>query len=258
MKLGTQILLDPAPAAGAAGGGAPETFTLAERNSFAEAARKQEKDKLYPEMEALRGKVTELNGVITALTADKTALTGQVTTLQGQIEAFGKVNVKGQELDVAALIAEVTEKASKATAAAYEPRLAALDTEVSTVKKHNRKMTLEQYTASKIREAGGENALILQMVRGETEAEIDAAIEVSKATFEQVRTKVGGTAPTIPNPNEARVAAPPVLPNGQPAAPGGGGAGGAGVPNVREMSLKDYVTNRQSIKQKAAQRYGVA
>lgn len=252
MKIRNTILLNPSVEGG--GGSAPAVVPVVVppvippdyvHTSIVEKARKEEKDKLYPQIEALTGDKTNLTSTVTTLQAE-------VATLKGQIEAFGKVKNGANEVNIPELIANVAALAKKEAAAVYEQQLAAINTEVTTVKTQHRKLTLEQYTAKKIAEAGGESVLVSQLINGNSEAEIDASIAQSKAAYDKIKQQLGA-APTTQQQNAPGTSAPPVIPSGT--IPAGGGTG---TPEVKNLSIKEYGAQRAQLKAKMTQRYAGA
>jgi hypothetical protein len=251
MKRKFFILLDPAgadgngpaatpAAASAASATPPEGFVSKEVMGAAiEKARKEEKDKLYPEIERLKTEVQTKDA--------------SIQTLNSQIEAFNVAkSADGKSVDIAKLIAEVSARTEQAATKLYTEELARVNGEVQGTRKQLNKMTLEQFTAKKIAEAGGEGNLVTALIRGDTEAEVSASIEQAKQAYEDIVKRVApaGAAPTPNDRNgNGTVIAPPALPRSTP--PTNGGA----PQTVREMPLKDYAAQRSELRQKMANAY---
>ncbi len=239
----------PAPAAPAAPAAPPAGFiSQADSNAAIEKARTQEKDKLYPEIERLTNLNKTNEGIVAGLKAEMLAL-------QGKLDAIKLAAPDGKQVDVPALIADVAKRTEEAMRSTYEPRLQALDSSVRETNGRLRTAELDKYRVLKIAEAGGENALIPSLIRGNTEAEIDASIADSKATFDGIKQRISGGAPSpTPQPNNGNgnrpaVTPPPALPVSTPP------AGGPSTPTVREMPMSQFKLERANLKAAAAQRY---
>jgi hypothetical protein len=267
-QFGHGILLNPDPgaggggaAAGAPAGGGEGTITIAERNQAIEKARGEEKAKLYPQIQALTEEKEALKAKVAQHAENVTKLTEQLASLKGKFEALEKAKGANGEIDIKALITEVTTRVQQETEAKYKPELDAVRGDIGAMRAENRKLTLEQYKAKRIGEVGAEN-LIVQLVTGTNEAEIDAAIESSKTIFESTKSRITGGQAPIQNPpgqGQGRTA-PPVVPTATGAQPAGGGGApgtnGQGVPEVRNMSRQEWAAKRGQLKEEFAQRYG--
>lgn len=224
------------PAAAAAG-----TFTQEQLNAAVEKARTEEKQKLYGEIETLKGKVKTAEE---ATVARDTTILG----LTAKVQAFeASKTADGSAVDITKLVTEVSERTRKVVEAEYEPKLNEVRTTAETTSRELRTLTLSQYRANKVAEAGGEDKLVMALVTGSTEAEVDASITRAAAEYTRIATKVApGTPPAK---------TPPVVP---PAIPAGGGSGGlpkAGIETVASMSIRDYGVNREDLKRQSAVRY---
>lgn len=256
MKLFNRLLLDPvapaggngnppaAPAAPAAPATPPEGFvSRTEFTAALEAARQQEKEKLYAE-------TTRLTGLVTAHETTIAQLNGQLASLKSATSQDGKT------VDIAALIADVSKRTEEAMKATFEPRIRELSVQVENTSKQLQGAQLERTKARLIKEAGGEDVMIPAMIAGNTEAELAASIATSKATFEGIKQRVAPGAPTLQpgngngSPTPTGNVPPPVLPNGAP-------AGNGGTPTVKEMSLGDFAAKRKEMLAQTAQRYSV-
>lgn len=124
------------------------------------AARKQEKDKLYPEIDKWKQKSNEHLLVIGE--RDK-----EIARLTKALEKSEK------ERD------EAVAKGATAGTAEQSARISTLEREVEHLNGVIAQKDLEVYTAQKLSEVGASN-LIPELVRGATKEEIDASIEASR------------------------------------------------------------------------------
>lgn len=224
--------------------------TTQERDSAIEAARQQEKTKHFERIDSLAQKNTKLE-------ADLVAARSEVTALSGKLEALAAASNSGT-VDVPKLINEVAAKTRKEVEAVYQQQITGLDSEVKSVRAEHRKMSLSQFRDKAIKDAGGEDALIVALVQGATEDEITASIQTAKASFDSVKSRFaqgGGSATSNNNGNGAPPAgnnAPPLIGDSQRPPAGGNNTG---IPNVKEMPMKDYAAQRATLKKQASTRY---
>jgi len=138
-------------------------------------ARKEEKEKLYPEINKLKAQVEEkvkrINELLIALGEKDEIIKGKDSEI-----AELKKNSKATESD------EI--KALKVKIVELENALSDKDNEIASIK-------LEAYKTAKIAEAGGE--LIPELVTGGTPEEIDLAIEKSKARYAEIVGRIKNT-----------------------------------------------------------------
>lgn len=157
-------------------------------------ARKEEKEKLYPEItklkEDLEKKVTRINELLLAI-GEKDEIISQKDKEIKEAKANSK---KSESQEVKDLNLKITE---------LENKLAEKDGEISTIK-------LDSYKSKKMAEAGGE--LIPELVTGNSEEEIDLAIEKAKERYKEIVSKVAPTQQTKPQ-NSTNI--PPANPNTQ-------------------------------------------
>lgn len=194
---------------------------LAPVKDLVESVRKQEKDKLYKSLETKETEAKELKGQLeTALAAIKKQDEDNLTfeqKLQLQIDAVTK-----QHDDLVATL-----RAEKAQA--EQDKLDALESA--------RKKALEAYQAEKLRLAGDD--LILELVGGDTEEEIDASIEKAKAKFAEIAEKLGAknkknTADDLKNAHRVTN-------------PTSSGVTKFTADDVKRMSPEEYAKNRHQI-----------
>ena len=155
-------------------------------------ARKEEKEKLYPEItklkEELEKKVTRINELLLAI-GEKDEIISQKDKEIKELKTNSK---KTDSQEVKDLKIKITE---------LENKLAEKDKEISTIK-------LASYKDKKIAEAGGE--LIPELVTGNSEEEIDLAVEKAKERYREIVSKIASQQSTKPQ-NSNNI--PPANPN---------------------------------------------
>lgn len=154
-------------------------------------ARKEEKDKLYPQ--------------ITALKADKDSLTLKLNDALLQV---GEKESKIQELT------KELEKAQKGKADPEEiktlkEKITALETENSQLKGEAEKAKLDKFKEAEIAKVNGE--VIPELITGTTEEEITASIQVANARYKEIFEKAKGTVPATPQVPNSPAPANPVV-----------------------------------------------
>jgi hypothetical protein len=143
-------------------------------------ARKEEKEKLYPEItklkEEVEKKVTRINELLLAI-GEKDEIISQKDKEIKELKTNSK---KSDSQEVKDLKIKITE---------LENKLAEKDKEISTIK-------LTSYRDKKIAEAGGE--LIPELVTGNSEEEIDLSIEKAKERYREIVSKIASQQSTKP------------------------------------------------------------
>lgn len=134
-----------------------------------EKARKEEKDKLYPQIEALKTGLKEVQDMLREEREEKARL-----KKEAEEEAERQRKAKLSESD------RHTEALQRIEEQLKEEREARLRLEEDQ-RKRDREARLEQYRQTAIQAAGDE--IIPDLVRGNTEAEIDAAVLIAKARY---------------------------------------------------------------------------
>jgi len=155
-------------------------------------ARKEERDKLYPEIERQKKKVNDL--LLVVAERDKT-----IEQLKADVQKLTK------ELEKANKALEEAQNKSGSTSAEASATIATLERTIEELKaKHQEeinKLSLELYKQQKLNEVGRDN-LIPELVTGNTPEEIDRSIEASKQRLQQIRQSVlSGTYIPVANPN---------------------------------------------------------
>lgn len=175
---------------------APNTPPPAQPNidfeSLIAKARKEEKEKLYPEItklkEEVEKKVARINELLLAI-GEKDEIISQKDK---EIKELKNNSKKSDSQEVKDLNIKITE---------LENKLAEKDKEISAIK-------LASYKDKKIAEAGGE--LIPELVTGNSEEEIDLAVEKAKERYREIVSKIASQQSTKPQ-NSNNI--PPANPN---------------------------------------------
>lgn len=158
-------------------------------------ARKEEKEKLYPEItklkEEMEKKVTRINELLITI-GEKDEIISQKDKEIKDVKANSN---KSESQEVKDLKLKITE---------LENTLAQKDSEVATIK-------LDNYKQKKMAEAGGE--LIPELVVGSSEEEIDLAIEKAKERYKEIVSKIAPQQPPQKPQNSNNI--PPANPNTQ-------------------------------------------
>lgn len=153
-------------------------------------ARKEEKDKLYPEITSLKSKNNDLLLVIGERDKKIAELDSKISELEKQVEeSTGKVSASKSK--------EISEL--RATISKLEADLEISKRDTEEIKTRSE---LELYKVTKISQAGAE--VIPELVSGSTREEIDAAIEASKQRYQEIISKATGGV-RLPNPSTTKL-----------------------------------------------------
>lgn len=177
-------------------GPAPEVIAAIER------ARREEKTKLYADIEGLNARLASLEKDNVALRAENARL----TTVSKALES----SVKDGQINVPKLVEELTERVTATVASSETARITKLQQELADVTTRLRTKEMTELREKLIRDAGGENVLIPELVRGNTEEELRASVAESKDIFTR---NIARFAPHTPAPQN------PAGPQPQPTAP---------------------------------------
>lgn len=226
----------------------PTGITQEELHKAIEKARLEEREKLRTQLSESETTIKDLKGQVASTKEQITKLTEKIDSLTAGKKADGGVDVeKAIESAVNATVARLSKE--------YSDQIKALREELESEKSTRQKLTIEQRRIQLIQEAGGEAALIPELVAGSNEEELKSAIERSKQVYQRTVAKAGA-APSLPQPNgNPGAPTPPAPPTPAPVA-GAVPTPGAvpGTPGQR-MPLADYAKNRQALKKQAAARY---
>jgi chromosome segregation ATPase len=187
--------------------------------TLVEAARKQEKDKLYKTLDAKDEQIKTLTGRIEDLEkqlSDKESV--DMEEVKELKEAL--TLMQQQQADLLKALSDQKEEAARKEAEAEEKRRVA---------------ELKAYKEAKLREAGDE--LVIELVKGDTEEEIDQSIEFAKQKYSEIVAKVADARkPADKTSNTPRVTNPSSNPTQAMT-----------VDQIRNMSREDFAKNREAI-----------
>lgn len=191
--------------------------------SLIEAARTQEKDKLY---KTINAKEEQLK-----------LYTARIEDLEKQLNDKESVNMEDTKRFEDAISLLQQQQSDLLKAMQDQKELA--EAEKAEALKSQKAAELKAYKEARLREEGDE--LIVDLVKGDTEEEIDNSIEFAKEKYSEIIAKVaeshkGPTKPERVN-NTPRVTNPG----------GGGGAQPITLDAIGKMSREDYLKNREAI-----------
>lgn len=191
---------------------APDGFISVQDHTAAlEKVRKDEKDKLYADLQAARSQVETLTQKVTALEGENTNLKTTVESTKASVSADGKT------IDVAKLVSEVSERAAKSVAQNAQIQIEQLTSKLTEVQGQLNATKVKELRERLIAEAGGPDAIIPELVKGNTEEELKASIAESKGILDRQKARFGVTAnPPAAGPTDG-VTAPTSIPPVNPA-----------------------------------------
>lgn len=206
----------PAPAAATSNANPPIDggITLADHNAALDKVRREEKEKLYGDLQAARKQVETLSASVQKLESEKANLQTIVDSTKASVTADGK------SVDVAKLIAEVSERAAKAVADNAKVQITQLTSQLNDLQGQLAQTRLKETRERLIAEAGGQDAIIPELVKGNTEEELRASIAASKEILDKQKARFGvTTTPPAPSPAGTQVAPAPAPLAPPPATP---------------------------------------
>lgn len=172
-----EVVEEQVEAAGAAAGeaAAAQGATQEEVDAKVEAARKQEKDKLYPVIEELRNSHKEIAETLKKEREEKDA------EKQAALDAAEAARREGLTAS------EKTQEAIRNLEEKLRVEREAREKFEHEAKEAARKADLEKYRQNALRVAG--NEIIPELVQGNSEAEIDKSVTFAKARYEELANK---------------------------------------------------------------------
>jgi hypothetical protein len=219
-----------------------EVFTKADVLAAVEKARQQEKDKLY-------GKVTQVEQKLQELTAAKTA--EEEAKAAAELAAAQEAKRAAEaEMDARTLLEQKErewEERLNQTQSTFEQRLAEFERqkeeERAILEKERQFASLQAYTQSRLaQETDNIAPQFLDYIHGNSEQEIDAAIEVAKAKSAEIAQHVQSIAQQAPAPRGASVTGyAPVGPIEVE-----GGTRKFSPDDIKNMSMSEYAKYRNS------------
>jgi len=147
----------------------PEVLELLEK------ARKEEKAKLYKNIESLKLKLKDQDG-------DKSELEGKIADLEGELETKTNESLTEQE---------ILRKDFDRQFASQNKTIKSLDKTVKEMQSALQQKDLVLYRERRLQEEGDE--IVLSLVKGATPEEIDSSIELAKAEYMRIADSVRNT-----------------------------------------------------------------
>lgn len=155
-------------------GATPEEVTTA-----VEKARKEEKDKLYPQIEALKESMKEIQDVLRAEREEKEKIKREAEE-KAEAQRLAKLSDTEKQLEAIKRIEEQLKEERE-----ERKRLETQWREARTAQE------LDAYRETLLKAAGDE--IIPELVRGNTKEEIDAALTIAKARYKEFAEKIKQT-----------------------------------------------------------------
>lgn len=229
------------------GSGAGDTINglTADVKKLVENARKQEKEKLYPEIERLKTQLKEKEQLLTTLASkgnkDEAGNNGKDPAGEaggegdGESKKKGTRGLSGDDLD------KIINSAISAAEKKFKERLDESQTQIKALQQSITERDLTAYRDRLIAENDG--AIIPEMVSGDSQEAIDQSLVLAKQAFARLTDKLkadgsatgGGeqtTRRTIPTPGSSTRKKPGSDDDGS---------------EVASLSMSDYVKQRQSL-----------
>lgn len=222
-----------------------KTYTEAELNERLEAVRKEEKQKLYSEIDSLKNQLKDSD----LTTKERDALRQQVADAEKQIAAINAAKKADGSVDPLLLSKQVAEDTRKAMSQEYDSRFSEMQQKLNAAEERGRKQELASYRQSLIAAANGR--IIPAMVIGNTKEELDAAATESKAQFEAI------AAPANPAPSPAPSVNPPPIVAPRAANGGDGRPPASGLDAFKRTGdTASYAQNRKTVLAQLKQQHG--
>jgi hypothetical protein len=221
---------------------ATQGFTQAELHAAAEKARLEERTKLREQIDALTTRATNAEGENKTLKETNTKLAADLETLKSSLKPEGGIDAEQFMQNMQARFEK-----------AYASKLQELEQQVNEERQTREKLTLEQRRAKLIQQHGGEDAMIVEFVKGSNDTEILESIMVAKEKYQNILKKAGKTPPPSQQSNDPGSGGTP--PANPPVPSGGSSGGGSGTVDVKNMSMADYAKHRDDLRKKAVGRY---
>lgn len=254
--------------------GDEKKYSQAEFTAALEKVRTEERKKLRDELDKEKAGTTKLAD-------EQKALKATVDDLQARVEAFKTATDKdGKTVDVDALLEKYSDKMKASADKQASERVAETEKQIAALQQELSQAKAERLRAKLIQQAGGEDALVIELVNGDTRDEIEASIEKAKAAFDKIQSKFSKKKPKSKGDDEddddaedsredaddedeeddsaddtedddkAAKRAPKELPEGS----GSGKQGGSGrkdtarqLSDVKTLDKRDYATRRKEI-----------
>lgn len=197
------------------------------------AVRKEEKDKLYPDLEKAKNEAKAKEEELARIKAEleEERKSKKAKTKEG--DDTKPVGLTQEHLD------EALAKATAAQEKKFKEELAARDAQIAEQQKTLAQRDLADYKRKRVAEVG--DNLIEAMVGGTTKEEIDDSIIRAQQEYQRVVSKIGAASQEAGDQQRGAVPTPP--PSGSQTPP----AGNAPTPEqIKAMSPQDYAKFRES------------
>lgn len=215
-------------------------MTKDEAKTAIEKAREEEKAKVFDKLNSAVEAQRSVEASLQNANKEKEALEAKVTKAEDSFNTLKASLGKDNKVDIAALINEATDKVTKKYEAMFTEERTKTSTELANLSKQNTKLSIERYRDKRVAEEGGETALILALVSGETKEEVDSSIDLSKTEFKKLQARFGGNSNgstdgkvTVPPPVNSNATVPP--------------PGGSTTLSVKTMDTKAYANRRSEL-----------
>lgn len=236
----------------------PVTYSAEQLHAAIEKARMEERQKLRGELDNANGASKPLNDKIVELKSKIDLLTGENDALKKATTASGNVDVK-------ALITEVTNNLSEKFTASAKAERESFTTQLKELSGKLNGYELAKVKDKLISEVGGPDKVIMALIVGNTEEELKSSVQKSHEAYMEIENRVkpqgsadpNATANGQGNNNNPANNAPPIV---QPGGQGGAGSGQQSSPltNVKQMSPQEYKASREKVQQEMRRRHAPA
>lgn len=161
-----------------------------------EAARQEEKAKLYEEISTLQKSHATMREQLEAAQKTVTELTAELDTVNNNYKNLLESQVtskdgKKKEVDIENLVKKSADTATEAVRKHYDAQLAKMQAQLDDARKKSHSLEIARYREFKIAEANGE--LIPELVTGDTTEEIDRSLEAAKKAYASIVSRVSGS-----------------------------------------------------------------
>ena len=229
-----------------------------------EKARKEEKDKLYPQLKALEAEVAKLTDRAAELELEVedrdqqlTAKDTQIAAKEEQVKALQKAGAAdGHSYDIAALTREITDTVKAGLSKEQGKNNKELQARLESLEQQNNSLLIDKVKAEEIAKLGGPKMVIEGMISGRTPDEVRASVKASYEVKLEILKEAGIDPESLKNSNASQGSLVPELPTaGQRNGNRRGDPESGLLKSVKGMSAEEYKQNRTKVKQELAERY---
>ncbi len=232
-------------------------------NSRVEAARKEEKGKLYDDLNKLREEQKNHADSVSSLTSENETLNSKNKELSDQLESFKSAKTDSGGVDIEKLITELSNKHKTSLEEGSNQRLSELAEQNKSLQNELKQMRLDSYRKELISQHGGK--LVEALVIGDSEEALAASVEVAKSTYDNIisqanighASNASNNSGSSVNQNQPSTTPPPNLPdNGKPENNAGGNSGDQFDGVNRDSFSSLNIADRNSVLKKLKAKYG--